>query len=54
MSELTKIDTIRANAEQAARDGKTADACPYKEEPTRAELWLMYFYLEQDRQFCAQ
>lgn len=53
MSELIRIDTIRANAEQCAREGKAVEACPY-DDPRRAELWLMYFRLEQYRQFCAQ
>lgn len=54
MSELIRIDTIRENAEQAAREGKKEDACPYKEEPTRAELWLMYYKHEKNGSLCTQ
>lgn len=54
MSELIPIGPIRAHAEQAARDGKTVEACPYKDEPMRSELWLMYFNQEREKQFCAQ
>lgn len=54
MSELIRVDSLRANAEQCAREGKTVDACPYKDDPRRAELWLMYYKHEKNGSLCTQ
>lgn len=53
MSELIRIDRLRAHAEQCAREGKPKSACPYKDDPRRAEIWLTYFYAEQEKQVCS-
>lgn len=46
MSELLRIDALKADAERAADDGKSVSANPYREsdDPRRHGMWLTYYY----------
>lgn len=49
MSELLRIDGIKADAEAAADAGKQSDACPKDLDPRRAQFWLHFFYQRQEQ-----
>lgn len=47
MSELLRIDEIRASAEAAADAGERVDENPYKDDPRRAQQWRHFFFQRQ-------
>ena len=51
MSEIIRIDWLKAHAEKSAAEGKTLDACPCKDDPRRSEIWKSFYYsaLEEDQ-----
>lgn len=54
MSELLRIDQLKAGAERAADEGKPASANPYREsdDPRRHAMWLTYYYHRVEANLC--
>ncbi|WP_194720799.1 hypothetical protein [Noviherbaspirillum malthae] len=49
MSELLRIDELKADAERAANEGKSLNANPHAADPRRGPLWKHYFLVQQTR-----
>lgn len=47
MSELLRIDELKADAERAADEGKSLNANPHTADPRRGPLWKHYFLVRQ-------
>lgn len=53
MSELIRIDDLKADAETAANEGHTVEVCPFKDDPRRAEVWTTFYYIAVEERLLA-
>jgi hypothetical protein len=53
MSELIRIDELKANAEAAAIARRSVDESPYKNDPRRDEIWRTYYFRKWEEVFLA-
>lgn len=49
MSELVRIDEMKADAERAANEGKSLAVNPHAADPRRGPLWKHYFLAQQHK-----
>jgi hypothetical protein len=43
VSELIRIDGIKADADRAAEQGYSTGVNPYRDDPRRSEIWLAFY-----------